>query len=171
MLFHTRALSRKQSTSTNKSLTIVIHYIRIAKLEPNIDCGILCSAAVFLYALFLKSSNLYPAAMNTINNFPSSSDQKATIIREIQKEAAVANARQLIQVRLALSDESTCLLTNYASETQFSLLRKMHPVARKQLVEKGRKLFHAVHGKVHGHLEYCEQAVYQSNTKIQARSG
>lgn len=112
--------------------------------------------------------------MNAINNhmdLASSSEQKATIIREIQKEAAVANARQLIHVRLALSDESICLLTNYPSETQFSLLRKMHPVARKQPVEKGRKLFHAVHGKVHGHLEYCEQAVYQSNTKIQSRSG
>ncbi|MCJ1267899.1 protein translocase subunit [Lobaria immixta] len=37
--------------------------------------------------------------MNAINNhmdLASSSEQKATIIREIQKEAAVANARQLI---------------------------------------------------------------------------
>lgn len=104
--------------------------------------------------------------MGSINNsmdFSSSSNQKATIISQIQQEAAVANARQLISVRLALSDRPKCktyLLTNYPSENQLALLRKVRFVARKQPVEKRRKLFHAVYGKVHGHMEYCEQAVH-----------
>lgn len=59
----------------------------------------------------------------------------------------------------------TYLLTNYSVESQLALLRKMRSVARKQPVDKRKNLFHAVYGKIHGHLEYCEQAVHQSNTK------
>ena len=126
---------------------------------------------MFSCATFSSRSKFRFYSMGSIDNsmdFSSPSSQKAAIISQVQHEAAMANARQLISVRLALSDHPKCktyLLISYPAENQLALLRKMRSVARKQPVKKRRKLFHAVYGKVHGHMEYCEQAVRWSNTK------
>ena len=78
--------------------------------------------------------------MDSMNDsLSASSDPKTAIIRQIQQEAAINNARQLIDVSQGQLCFSQLLLIQNAENEQ-PLLPEMRPHARQLVIEKGRNL-------------------------------
>jgi len=102
--------------------------------------------------------------MDTLNNsLPSSSDPKTAIVNQIRQEAAINNARQLIDVSTHFPSnfyipkvaQARTSFSKYFTENEFPLLRKVRPFTRQLVIEKGRELLHNVHGEIYGDVEYC----------------
>jgi hypothetical protein len=90
---------------------------------------------------------------------------------QARQEAAIQNARQLIEVgtpsivhlptilvllslHIPVTVETLFKLPNFTSETQRTLFRKVHSNTRRQPKQKRADLLHKLHGKVHGGVEY-----------------
>lgn len=91
---------------------------------------------------------------------PTGASQTQAIKQQVAQEAAVANARQLVEVyhqSLHFDYLSEAHNTNHIAhpETQRTLLRTLHPQARFFAVVGRVNLLLSVHGKVHVGLECC----------------
>ncbi len=94
------------------------------------------------------------------------SDPKTAVMRQVQQEAAMQNARMLVEVRLArvlwLNGHGNN--TNVSTETQRALLRTLHPQAWHVPLQRRRELHERVHGKVHERMEHSQQAIRRKDT-------
>lgn len=102
---------------------------------------------------------------------PTGASQTQAIKQQVAQEAAVANARQLVEVPIPLHHLSTFKIAHTltlpvrTSETQRTLLRTLHPQARLFAVVGRIDLLLSVHGKIHVGLECRVQAIHQSHTE------
>jgi hypothetical protein len=55
-------------------------------------------------------------------------------------------------------------------EIERTLLREVRPPARLYSLQRRTDMLHAVHGKVHGGMEYSQQAVYSKDTARKRKS-
>jgi hypothetical protein len=101
---------------------------------------------------------------------PTGASQTQAIKQQVAQEAAVANARQLVEVNhqsqlfsLSLPSPIYMLIT-CATETQRTLLRALHPQTRFFAVLGRIHLLLSVHGKVHVCMERRIQAIHQPHT-------
>jgi hypothetical protein len=102
---------------------------------------------------------------------PTGASQTQAIKQQVAQEAAVANARQLVEVNhqsqlfsLSLPSPIYMLIT-CATETQRTLLRALHPQTRFFAVLGRIHLLLSVHGKVHVCMERRIQAIHQPHTE------
>lgn len=120
----------------------------------------------------------------------SSADPKTAVMNQIRQEAAVSNARQLIEVRASSAPPTPStilslfqgespsprsiplrLVLTPGTETQRQLLRKMRPDAGPLAQPERGIVLHNVHGEVHGRVEYGVQAVCGQDTEGEWRGG
>lgn len=100
----------------------------------------------------------------------STSDPKNVLMNQVRQEAALNNARQLIEVctplPYSISPRIPGLHTDNPPppETQRALLREVRPEARQRPQQRRAAVLHAVHGEVHVHLEHRQQAVHHPDT-------
>lgn len=93
---------------------------------------------------------------------------KTTIMKQLQQEAAVSNARQLIGVRYKSHPQPICdsskalakvkesvLLINCNIESQRALLRQVHSRPQLDAVLERRGMSLDMHGKIHLAVEHC----------------
>jgi hypothetical protein len=99
---------------------------------------------------------------NSLGFGTSSSDPKAAVMNQVRQEAALQNARQLIEVKPS-SGSLWTKLTQFL-EIKRTLLREVRSPARLLSLQRRTDLFHAVHGEVHGGMEYSQQAVHIEDT-------
>jgi hypothetical protein len=57
--------------------------------------------------------------------FGGSSDQKAAVMNQVRQEAAMTNARQLIEVQIPPISQTYQIDSNFHAESQRALLREM----------------------------------------------
>ena len=90
-------------------------------------------------------------------------DPKAAIVRQLQQQAAISNARQLISVNPPPPQRFPSLSHVHPNrdpnhflflEDEQPLLRKVHPVARQLIIIQRGKMFHDVYGKVYRGVEH-----------------
>lgn len=92
-----------------------------------------------------------------------SSDPKTAIMTQIRQEAAVANARALVEVHrphtrsLEVSYERSTDLED--TETQRALLRTLRAQAWYKSEQSGRGLFYSLHAEIYGQLEHGVETV------------
>lgn len=105
--------------------------------------------------------------MDTLGSSPEvlPSDPKSMILHQIKQEAALNNARQLVTVQHRPYPCTADLIIKSYLETKQSLLRKMRPVTRLIIVQKGGRLLHHVYGKIHGHVEYRRSHIRYKDNK------
>ena len=99
-----------------------------------------------------------------------STDPKTLIMNQIRQEAAVNNARQLIDVLFSHSPILLFSLPDHptnppTSESQRPLFQQMYTFTQHITVKKGGKLFIGMHGEIYGHMEYGQQGVYCADTE------
>jgi hypothetical protein len=100
-----------------------------------------------------------------------SGDLKAQVMNQIREEAAMTNARSLIEVRLLLIlcfccyPSSWTYLISPLAESQPALLREVRTQARLVAFERRDHLLHLVHGEVHGNVEHRQPAVHRADTE------
>jgi hypothetical protein len=80
------------------------------------------------------------------------SDQKSAIMNQVRQEAAMNNARQLIEV--LKSYILNHILINNLTESQRTLLREMRAQTRLFIIERRNDLLHSLYGEIYGCLEH-----------------
>jgi hypothetical protein len=89
---------------------------------------------------------------NISNGLGFGADPKAAVMNQVRQEAAMTNARQLIEVcALPLDIEFN---SNIWAESQRALLREMRSQTRLLIIKRRDNVLYAVHGEVYGSLEY-----------------
>ena len=130
------------------------------------------------------SAYTHQSVMDTSISNPfstSSSDPKTAVMNQIRQEAAVTNARQLIEVRFFLHPPRSPLLPlplqtppnlslhglalTCLTETQRTLFREMRPYAGPLAQPERRIVLYDVHGEVYGGVEYGVEAVRGPDTE------
>ena len=94
----------------------------------------------------------------------SSSDPKTAVMNQVRQEAALQNARQLIEVGYSMLIFGSQFTDFICPEIERALLREVRPSARLFSLKRRTNLLHAVHGEVHGCMEYSQQAIHLENT-------
>jgi hypothetical protein len=84
----------------------------------------------------------------------SGGDQKSAIMNQVRQEAAMTNARQLIEACLFLFANFYYPFLTLELESQRALLREVRSKTGVFVVERRDLLLHIVHGEVHGDMEY-----------------
>ena len=104
--------------------------------------------------------------------FPS--DPKTQVMRQVQQEAAMQNARMLVEVHthphLIHLIHRHCLRMlqigcSHSAETQRTLLRALRPQAQRLPLQRRRVVLHRLHGKVHVRLEHGIEDVRGADTE------
>lgn len=94
----------------------------------------------------------------------SSTELKNALMKQVQAEAAMTNARALVGVR-SLSPCPLYPKSNFKKkkkiENQRKLLRPLHHIARLQPLLRRKQLSVVVHGKIHFRLERDQSSLYQ----------
>lgn len=111
-----------------------------------------------------KPRTIFSAPMDSMNDsFGASSDPKTAILKQIQQEVAINNARQLIDVSHPRGPKLWILhhlpldpLLTSIAENEQPLLPEMRTHARQLVVEKRGRVSHTMHGKIHGDVEHCQ---------------
>ena len=90
------------------------------------------------------------------SSLDASSDPKTAIVRQIQQEAALNNARQLIDVSGSrnsnnIPQRSLILIT----ENEQPLLSEMRTHAWQFVIEERGDMPYTMYGEIHGDVEYC----------------
>jgi hypothetical protein len=101
-----------------------------------------------------------------MNNFGASADPKSAVMNQVRQEAAMNDARLLIEVipllphiPIAFPSPSPIILPTLGSlrfspENKRPLLRTLHPQTRLLPLIRRDPMFYTVHGEVYGGLEY-----------------
>lgn len=92
-------------------------------------------------------------------------DPKQQIMSQVREQAALANARQLVEVGNIIapthSNSLDLKLTRTSLiETQRTLLRTLRPETRHLSQLLRTNLLHALHGEVHGGVEYGVKTIF-----------
>ena len=84
-----------------------------------------------------------------------SSDPKAAVMNQVRQEAAMTNARQLIEVHIlkVIPDYKTA--SNLQTESQRALLREMRSQTRLFIIQRRDGMLYSMHGEVYGSVEHC----------------
>ena len=98
-----------------------------------------------------------------MGSFPG--DPKTQVMGQVQQEAAMQNARMLVEVYTLCIPYYHTSLANIIPETQRTLLRALRAQARNLALQGRRKLLHVMHGEVHERMEHSQQAVRRQDTK------
>jgi hypothetical protein len=103
--------------------------------------------------------------MDGMNNLGASADPKSAVMNQVRQEAAMQNAKLLIDVHSYSNIPLHPKLSNEKkTENKRTLLRKMRPQTRLLPLIRRDDMFYAVHGEVYGGLEYGVEAVYWEGT-------
>lgn len=92
-----------------------------------------------------------------------SSDPKTMLMQQVKQEAALNNARQLIEVLVSVLDAIWIALIGWV-EIERALLRQVHSKARSHLLFRRAAVLLNVHGEVHGNLEHGQQTICRQNS-------
>jgi hypothetical protein len=95
-------------------------------------------------------------------------DPKTALMRQVQQEAAMQNARMLVEVLLLTLQHASP--SYMLPETQRTLLRTLRPKTRHLTVQGRGGLLYQLHGEVHERLEHRQQAVRGEDTKGEPES-
>jgi hypothetical protein len=95
-------------------------------------------------------------------------DPKTALMRQVQQEAAMQNARMLVEVLLLTLQHASP--SYMLPETQRTLLRTLRPKTRHLTVQGRGGLLYQLHGEVHECLEHRQQAVRGEDTKGEPES-
>jgi hypothetical protein len=135
----------------------------------------------FYYYLPCTYQNHIHNAMDSLGGM-SVNDPKTQIMRQVQQEAAMQNARMLVEVWPPFSTLSNSypphfqyptlyLRTDWIPETQRTLLRTLRPQTRDLTLQRRRDVLHKLHGEVHELMEYRVKAVCGADTERESGWG
>jgi len=82
------------------------------------------------------------------------SDPKKAVMDQVRQEAAMTNARQLIEVCTIQTISDYKIDANIQAESQRALLREMRSQTRLLIIERRDDMLHSVHGEIYGGVEH-----------------
>ena len=93
-------------------------------------------------------------------------DPKQQLMSQVRQQAALANARQLVEVRFHHLMSITSALTRHlCAEIERTLLRTLRSQNRDLSQLLRADLLHTLHGEVHGSMEHSIAAVFRARAK------
>jgi len=132
---------------------------RYADSEHSVFIAFSCSSRS-PYQLKIHQLRTPAATMSFINNSSVSATPKDAVMDQIRQEAAIDQARRLIEVLpLRALGNSPQYADDVMSENERTLLQEMRPDPRHFFIKEGRGLHIDVYGKIHRHTERGQSSV------------